>query len=397
MPFFVTRGGVFVKKLKTLLTKHLKLMLTQADREKLKRTHIPDICRYILAVTFIFSGFIKTIDPWGTILKVGEYMTAFHFEWLLGWKVGLAIWLCAAELMMGCMLLFRVRLRLISVFSVLTMTIFTILTFILAVWSPLEDCGCFGDTIHLTNWQSFFKNLILFPMSVVMWWSERDRHFFPFSTLEGVLTVVFMTLAGTLGYWCYRHLPIIDLLPFKEGVNIAEGALAEQGDNLHSTVVCRNKNTGKEQQFEMDDTTWYDDSVWEYIDTRTEGGNSDRPTVSLSDFRIFDSSGDVTEQILSDSGVTNMLCLQNMDNLNDRIAMHFAKAIDCATANGNSVICLTSSALDSSPAFVEFEGRSVRCYNIDPTVLQVMMRAKAGMVTVENGTIVDKRAVYDIK
>lgn len=112
--------------------------------QKTKRK-IADACRIVLAATFIFSGFTKTIDPWGTAIKITEYLNSFGFETLNQYRFGFSIWLCGAELMMGCMLLFKVRTPLISIFSLATMSLFTLLTFYMAGWGTVEDCGCFGE------------------------------------------------------------------------------------------------------------------------------------------------------------------------------------------------------------------------------------------------------------
>ena len=176
-------------------------MKAQELRAKVKASHINDVCRYIIAVTLIFSGFVKTIDPWGTALMLEEYFSAFGWEGLKPAAMVLGIWLCAAELMMGCMLFFAVRLRLITLFCVITMTIFTGLTLWLAIAEPIADCGCFGNALKMTNWQSFAKNAVILPMSVLLWWSELDRRFFPFTKLEGLLTVLFASMAGLLGVW----------------------------------------------------------------------------------------------------------------------------------------------------------------------------------------------------
>ena len=115
-------------------------------------------CRIVLGVTFIFSGFVKTVDPWGTAIKIQEYLSIYGLESLSGLRFGFSIWLCGAELMMGLMLLFKVRIRLISIFALASMIFFTVLTFLSATWLPVEDCGCFGDAVKLTPWETFAKN-----------------------------------------------------------------------------------------------------------------------------------------------------------------------------------------------------------------------------------------------
>ena len=111
---------------------------------------LANVCRLILACTFIVSGFTKVIDPWGTAMKVNEYLSIYGMESLQGASMAFSIWLCGAEMMMGCMLLFKVRIRLISIFAVLSMLFFTALTLLSATVIPVEDCGCFGEALKLT-------------------------------------------------------------------------------------------------------------------------------------------------------------------------------------------------------------------------------------------------------
>ena len=122
------------------------------------------VCRTLVGLTFIFSGFVKAVDPWGTALRVNEYLSIYGIEQFLPYSMIFSVWLCGAELMMGLMLMFRVRTRLISIFALVSMTFFTVLTFLSATWIPVEDCGCFGDALKLSPWQTFFKNLVLLPM-----------------------------------------------------------------------------------------------------------------------------------------------------------------------------------------------------------------------------------------
>ena len=156
---------------------------------------LTNLCRIILAATFILSGFTKVIDPWGTALKVNEYLSIYGLEWLEPASMTFSIWLCGAELMMGCMLLFKVRIRLISIFALASMIFFTVLTFMSATVIPVEDCGCFGEALKLTPWETFLKNLILLPMAFVIWWRYRPDKFFAFQPVEILLTCTFFVVA----------------------------------------------------------------------------------------------------------------------------------------------------------------------------------------------------------
>ena len=137
-------------------------------------------CRVLVALTFVFSGAVKSIDPWGTALSVNNYLVSYGLEAFKPIAMIFSIWLCGAELMMGCMLLFKVRIRMCSTFALISMIFFTILTFFSATFMPVEDCGCFGDAVVLTNWETFGKNVVLLAMSlVVLKWRKR---IFPLAT-----------------------------------------------------------------------------------------------------------------------------------------------------------------------------------------------------------------------
>ncbi|MEG2612727.1 MAG: DoxX family membrane protein, partial [Alistipes sp.] len=181
---------------------------------------LSDVCRVIFACTFIVSGFTKVVDPWGTAIKINEYLAIYGVEYLKCGSMAFSIWLCGAEFMLGCMLLFKVRIRLISIFALVSMIFFTLLTLLSATWIPVEDCGCFGEAIKLTPWETFAKNMVLLPMAFVVWYRYRPDKILVFKPMEIVMTLFFFSLAMGLGIFSYRHMPLVDFLPYKVGVNI---------------------------------------------------------------------------------------------------------------------------------------------------------------------------------
>ncbi len=257
-----------------------------------------DICRIVLAATFIVSGFTKTIDPWGTAIKIGEYLSIYGFDRFERGTMLFSIWLCGAELMMGCMLLFKVRIRLISVFALASMLFFTILTLLSATVLPVEDCGCFGEALKLTPWQTFFKNLVLLPMAFVVWYRYRPDRMFAFRPAEVVLAALFFAFAMGLGVYCYRHLPLIDFLPYRTGVHLYEAMQApgHEPDGVAETVlVYRNLRTGEVREFALDDPEWQDETLWEWIDTRT-GTEFHTVEPLVGEFSLQDAEGDATRR-----------------------------------------------------------------------------------------------------
>lgn len=358
---------------------------------------LANVCRIVLACTFIVSGFTKVIDPWGTSMKINEYLTMYGFSYLEPASMVFSIWLCGAELMMGCMLLFKVRIRLISIFAVISMIFFTLLTLLSATLIPVEDCGCFGDALKLTPWQTFYKNLALLPMAVVVWWRYRPDKIFAFNTLEILLTCTFFFLSMYLGYYCYRHLPLIDFLPYKVGVNIWEQRQAPimDADEGETILVYRNLESGKEQEFSIDDPEWQDAEKWEWVDTRTnERTVPIRPL--MSEFVVRDAVGDATEELLTTPGRLYMLCVTNFDRLPKSCERRLGRVVAYAEKQGGRVVCLTPQPLDSV-TYYDFGTGSVHCYNIDASVMKTMLRARNGMVVLEDGTIYAKMNCRDIR
>lgn len=362
------------------------------NKKKILRNTI-EVCRIILALTFIFSGFVKSVDPWGTGLKVGEYLAAFDMDWLYGWRFGIGIWLNGAELMLGLMVLFKIRLRLTSMFISAAMLFFTVLTLVLAIWDPVEDCGCFGEAVKLTNWQTFIKNLILLPMALIVCWKARKLPIRP-TWSDGFFMVLFGTIAFGIGVYSYMHLPIIDFLPYKKGTDLVAAMNTPGTEDIETIVIYRDRQTGKEHKFELSDTTWYDESRWEFVDTEIIAiHNAVHPTIR--DFAIFNDTGVVTDEIIGHPGVVYMIFASELSRINPGCESRLEAAASQASARGYKVICVTADPLRLYPS-VHLGNEIVQCYNMDATTMKTVLRAMVGVVVLRNGVIVDKINCYDL-
>lgn len=354
------------------------------------------ICRIVAGVVFAFSGFVKAVDPWGTALKVNEYLSIYGLDFLEPASMVFSIWLCGAELMMGLMLIFKVRTRLVSIFALVSMIFFTVLTFLSATWIPVEDCGCFGDALKLSPWATFFKNLLLLPMVVVVWYRHRQYRAFAFNRREIALTTLFCTLAMGVGTYCYFTLPLIDFLPYKRGANIYEMKTLQHYDGKEQmaeeeyVLVYRNRRTGKLREFKIDDMEWQNEDKWEWVDTRVE---NEIPNIQalVSEFCLSDAEGDATAEILTHEGVVYLICVTNFDDLSDKCAARLRGVVERAEQEGSLAVCLTPEPLDGE-YWHSFDGSPhVRCYNIDATVMKTMLRAKCGVVELKDGVIRHKK------
>ncbi len=365
--------------------------------------NLAHVCRFVLAATFIVSGFVKSVDPWGTALKVNEYLSIYGLEWLSPISMIFSIWLCGAELMMGLMLTFKVRIRLVSIFAILSMTFFVVLTFLSATWLPVEDCGCFGDALKLSPWATFFKNLLLWPLAVVVWWRYRPDRILAFSRLEVALTVLFFSIGMGVGTYCYFHLPLIDFLPYKVGVNIRE-EMAQAAQETHEedvVIVCRNKRTGKLREFGLKEREWHNTKRWEWVDTRVEAEDGEDHVVVkplISEFSLRDASGeDATTWVTESEGRLYMICVTRFDRISPECAERLRMVVERAESEGATVLCVTPERLTESACRTFADSPEVQCCNIDATVLKTILRAETGLVVLENGTITAKYNCRDIE
>ena len=375
-------------------SKMMKPMLSQRARSL-----ITGVCRLVLAVVFIVSGFTKVIDPWGTSIKINEYLTIYGFDYLIPASMVFSIWLCGAEMMMGCMLLCKVRIRLVSIFALASMLFFTILTFLSATFIPVEDCGCFGEAIKLSPWETFFKNLALLPMAAVVWAYYRNDKILAFRRSEVALTVFFFLLTMGLGFYCYCHLPLIDFLPYKIGVNIREemhasSAAGPEGE-LQTVLVYRNRMTGEEREFALDDTEWQDDTVWEWVDTKILGEVPEMNPM-IEEFALRNGAEDVTDRVLATPGRLYLICVTRFDHIGRRCKDRLERLVERALQEGAHVVCITPEPLQGNAIHSFGKSTPVPCYNIDGSTLKTMLRAHTGIVVLDDGVIADKRNCRDI-
>ena len=359
--------------------------------------NVAHVCRTLLACAFILSGFTKVIDPWGTALKINDYLSIYGFEELKGASMAFSIWLCGAELMMGCMLLFKVRIRLISIFAVASMTFFTVLTLLSATVLPVEDCGCFGEAIKLSPWETFAKNMVLLPLAIVVWWRYKPDKIFSFKPLELLLMSLFFVMSMSLGTYCSLHLPIIDFLPYKVGVNIWEEMHAPDttpAEESETILVYRNIATGEEREFKLEDTEWQDAEKWEWVDTYT---TESHPTVQalVGEFALRDVEGEATEKVLTTPGRLYMLCVTDLDKLPRSCRKRMSQLAEQAVKDGSEIVCVTPMPL-YEVTWHDFGNVKVRCYNIDASTMKTMLRANNGVVILDDGTITNKLNCRDI-
>ncbi|MGB8491753.1 MAG: BT_3928 family protein, partial [Bacteroidales bacterium] len=265
------------------------------------------ISRIITGLVFIFSGTIKAIDPLGSAYKFGDYFEAFGLGFLQPLALPLAILLCTAEFFAGVSLLTGFRQKPGIWLTVLLMGLFTPLTLVLAISNPVSDCGCFGDAIHLTNWQTFGKNLVLLAFVIILF--SGRKHIKPVSgqATEWVAMSFISLLFIAFSLANLRYLPLIDFLPYRVGANIPENMTIPEGkpvDEYKTTFIY--EKDGIKKEFSLDNYP-EGDSTWKFIDQKSILVKKGY-TPPVHDFSITSPGGeDITGKILDNGGYTLLM------------------------------------------------------------------------------------------
>lgn len=355
-----------------------------------KYNYTVTLFRVVLSIVFIFSGFIKSIDPWGTAIKIGEYLSAMNLSYFESISLELSVLLCGGELLLGALLLFGVCKKLSSLAVLLMLSFMTLLTLWIAIWNPVADCGCFGDAIKLTNWETFFKNIVLLPMSITLWiaWSRVNYRAL---TTELISLGSICILAFGLCVYSLRHLPIIDFLPYKIGVNLLADFDSDTKE-VTTKLIYKNIESKEVKEFTLEDTEWHDSSMWEYIDTVTEGEESELQIIN--EFALFDGKNFVTNDLLEGNKVLLISIWDMSKPISTKCMNNLVKLVDDLITLDYKIVCITPSSLEQYPS-LKIGELDIKTLNIDSKTLKSTVRSEVGVIEVDGGIIIDKRSCSD--
>ena len=358
--------------------------------QKLRITAV-NVCRFVLAATFIFSGYVKAIDPLGTLYKLKDYAAAMSLTGLLpDWVlVGVAIALGALEFALGVFMLFAVRRHVVSRITLAFMTAMTVLTLWIFVADPVKDCGCFGDALKLTNGETLLKNIVLIACAALVAWRPADMARFISRSNQWIVRYYTVAYIVITSVYCLYTLPIFDFRPYHVGTNIKQGMEIPEGaeqPEFESTFLLR-KN-GEMREFTLDN---YPDSTWEYVDTRTvQTKKGYEPPIHDFALTSCDTGEDITEQVLTKKGYTFLLVSPRLAVADDSNFGDIDQIYEYAEENGADFYCVTASANDEIERWRDLTGAEYHFCNADETTLKTMIRSNPGLILLKDGTIIGK-------
>ena len=358
--------------------------------QKLRITAV-NVCRFVLAVTFIFSGYVKAIDPLGTLYKLKDYAAAMSLNGLLpDWVlVGVAIALGALEFALGVFMLFAVRRHVVSRITLAFMAAMTVLTLWIFVADPVKDCGCFGDALKLTNGETLLKNIVLIACAALVAWRPVGMARFISRSNQWIVRYYTVAYIVITSVYCLYTLPIFDFRPYHVGMNIKQGMEIPEGaeqPEFESTFLLR-KN-GETREFTLDN---YPDSTWEYVDTRTvQTKKGYEPPIHDFALTSCDTGEDITEQVLTKKGYTFLLVSPRLAVADDSNFGDIDQIYEYAEENGIDFYCVTASANDEIARWRDLTGAEYQFCNADETTLKTMIRSNPGLMLLKDGTIIGK-------
>ncbi len=357
------------------------------------------ISRTLLALTFLFSGIVKAIDPLGTVYKIEDYLKAFGgvFTDLLPLATAGAFCLIIAEWLLGVCLLFNIRASVTSWLTLLFYLIMTPLTLYIAINNPVSDCGCFGDAIVLTNWQTFYKNIALLTLTILFVATHRFTHRTFMWHAELGITTVALTAVLTLMIWTLNHLPLIDFRPYKIGNHLP--TLMEYPDDAEPDqydISFVYEKDGVEQTFTLDNYP-NGDSAWTFVRQNSVliKKGYEPP---IHDFEITTADyDDITYDILESETPVTLAVMYDLNKSDLRQLPKLSALYKSCQSRGEQFYILTGSGTDDIIGLSlnndAADLQDVIC-SCDPVTLKTIVRANPGIIVVQNGTVIDK---YNLK
>ena len=360
-------------------------------KKLLNNSFTVNVCRFILALTFIFSGYVKAIDPLGTQYKIIDYLAALNIDSLFHPTVALvaSVLLSTVEFCVGIFLLFAIHRRLCSRIALVMMIVMTPVTLWLALANPVKDCGCFGDAVVLTNWQTFLKNVVLLVCAVVLaLWPLRMVRFISRTNQWIVInfTALFILATST---WCLYDLPTFDFRPYHIGANIPKGMeMPENAPQPEFETTFIMEKDGERREFTLAD---YPDSTWKFIDSKTvEVKKGYVPPIHDFSIQSVETGDDITEQVLQEEGYTFLLVSPHLENASDSNFGKIDQIYEYCQEHGYPFYCLTASGEKAMQRWRDLTGAEYPFCQTDETTLKTIIRSNPGLLLLKNGTIIRK-------
>lgn len=348
------------------------------------------ICRLLVGALFIFSSFTKGVDPLGTKYKMLDYLSAYHMTWLNNLAMVLAVLMILAEFIVGFCLITKILPRLAVLGATLLMLFFTFTTLFDALYNMVPDCGCFGTAIKMSNWQTFYKNLVIDTLLIPLIMNNKLLENKLGKGVQWLMAILFALAFLGFELYNYRHLPVVDFMDWKVGKQMS----ASSNEETKIYLTYKNKATGEKQEFLSPNYPWNDSvwmSEWEFVQQRMEGG-----TKFLGFSALDEDDNDVTDLILDTENLL-MFTSHDLAKVTEKEWAKVKEITEEAGSRGYYVVWVVANEPEYVEQLREKYDFLYEVYYADALEIKPIVRSNPGLIWLDNGLVKDKWSSTDFK
>ena len=348
------------------------------------------ICRLLVGALLIFSSFTKGVDPLGTKYKILDYLAAYNMTWLNNLAMVLAVLMILAEFIVGFCLITKILPRLAVLGATLLMLFFTFTTLFDALYNKVPDCGCFGTAIKMSNWQTFYKNLVIDTLLIPLIMNNKQLENKLGKGVQWLIAILFALAFLGFELYNYRHLPVVDFMDWKVGKQMS--ASSNEGTKIYLTY--KNKATGEKQEFLSPNYPWNDSvwmSEWEFVQQRVEGGAE-----FLGFSALDEDDNDVTDLILDTENLL-MFTSHDLAKVTEKEWAKVKEITEEAGRRGYYVVWVVANEPEYVEQLREKYDFLYEVYYADGLEIKPIVRSNPGLIWLDNGLVKDKWSSTDFK
>ena len=346
------------------------------------------VCRLLVGALFIFSSFTKGVDPLGTKYKMLDYLAVYGMTWLNDFALALAMLMILAEFIVGICLITKIFPRLAVLGATLLMLFFTTTTLFDALYDLVPDCGCFGTAIKMSNWQTFYKNLVIDAVLIPLIFNNKMLKSKLSNSTQFIIGCLYALAFLGFELYNYRHLPVVDFMNWKVGKQLTTGTTEESKIYL----TYRNKATGETKEYLSPNYPWNDSvwmSQWEFVDQRVEGG------ANFLGFSALDEDGnDVTENILTTENLL-MFTSHDLTKVTEKEWEKIREITEAVEKHDFTVVWTVADEPEYVEQLREKYDFLYEVYYADELEIKPIVRSNPGLIWLDNGLVKDKWSAVD--
>ncbi len=352
--------------------------------------------RIIVGVLFIFSGVVKANDPMGLVYKMDEFFEVLHMNFMIPWSFVFSITMIAFEIVCGVAVLIGYGFRVFAFLLLVLNIIFTFLTGYALYSGKIKECGCFGACIKISSEATFYKDIALLLMSIVLVIYSKKISGLMHRHVNTAFIILATVFAFAIQWWDLEHLPYHDCMPYKVGYNLWE-KMQPGKDYVPAVIesVFIYEKDGKKQEFTIKNYPWQD-STWKFVDRKDKIISEAKGEPEIHDFILTDSNNnDQTQAILNAKGYTFFWFVREPDKADmanlDKLRSLIAKAAELHVP----FYALCSSNYEASQAFLKKWNINLPVLTLDGTASKTAMRSNPGLMMLTDGVVVNKWSYRD--